>query len=171
VNCQTKITVTPVEKRFALGNQVVDNAFTLTIYNPKEGVVDKIFNITATTTSPIFNFQWIEFRCTEAGCTVDPVNNDKVELTIAPESQKSFSMLVSTLARSGSFPITFVAEDTDGYTFSTTASILVFAEGLSEFASWQLIILVIAVVVLIAYYKLDLGHKKKRTPKKRTKRK
>ncbi|MFA4819454.1 MAG: Ig-like domain-containing protein [Candidatus Aenigmatarchaeota archaeon] len=167
VNCQTKITVTPVEKRFALGDQPADNVFSVTVYNPKEGAANKIFDVTSSTTSPIFSFQWIEFKCTEGGCIVDPDNNDKVQLDMPPESQKSFSVSVSTVARTGSFPITFVATDPDGNTYSTLATILVFAEGLDEFAAWQLIILVIIAIAFIAYYKIDLGHRKKRKTSKR----
>ncbi|MEK6888257.1 MAG: Ig-like domain-containing protein, partial [Candidatus Aenigmatarchaeota archaeon] len=172
VNCETKIIVTPVEKRFTLGDHSMNNAFTVTVINPKEAPATKSFEVTASTTSPVFNMGWIDFRCTEDGCTD---SGDKITLDIPAQGQKLFVVDVITIGRSGSFPITFVAKDmTNGYTYSTTASILVFAEGLSEFAAWQLIILVIIVIALIVYYELDLGHRKKikeKAPRKRAKRK
>ena len=169
VNCQTKIIATPVERRFTLGDNALDNAFTITVYNPKETPETRNFDVTATTTSTIFNMGWIGLTCTQNeqpvdGCTL---GDNKVTLTVPAQGQMSFDIDVSTVARSGTFPITFVATDTEGNTYSTAVSISVFSEGLSEFAAWQLIILVIIVIGLIVYYKPDLGHK----PKKRAKRK
>jgi hypothetical protein len=54
--------------------------------------------------------------------------------------------------RSGSFPVTFVATDqSDIRTYSAIAAILIFAEGLDEFAAWQLIGLVLIALAILYY--------------------
>ena len=141
--------------------------FNVTIWNPSGS--DKTFKLTETVTNPSgYPLQWIRFDCQSApGCQAGPgednwlSDNDKALITTPSLTSGSVSIYIDAVARSGSFPVTFVAIDSDnGNTYSTLATILIFAEGLSEFAAWQLVGLLIIAIIFIAYFNMDMKGKK-----------
>ncbi|MBI4174874.1 MAG: hypothetical protein HY517_04470, partial [Candidatus Aenigmarchaeota archaeon] len=170
VNCDTKLTVIPLEKRVVLG-AFPGRSFNVTAWNPSNS--DKIFELAATTTNPNGHpLQWTNFDCAgEFGCEAGPVpgdawltDDDKARLTAPSLTSRQVSVSVATAAKSGQFPITFVATE-NGNSYSTVGTLLIFAEGLNEFAAWQLGALVLIVIALLYYsdfFSTGRGMKKKK---------
>ncbi len=170
INCDTKLTVVPLEKRVVLGAQP-GKSFNVTAWNP--GNTDKTFEVAATTTeSNGFPLPWTLFQCESAGCEAGPVagdpwltNDDKARLTAPSLTSRSVTVFVATAAKSGAFPITFVAT-ANGNSYSAVGTLLIFAEGLDEFAAWQLAGLMMIVIAVLYYSDFSMAKTANRRKKK-----
>jgi len=166
VSCDPRLIVIPAERRLVLSAQPGD-VFNVTAINPKGE--NKTFELSATTTDPNgYPLPWIKFQCnSQIGCEAGPgpglPNDDYARLTVPTGLSRSVFVTMATAARSGSFPVTFVAAEGSN-TFTATGTLLIFAEGLDEFAAWQLAGLML-IVVAILYYSDFLNAKKR--PKRR----
>ncbi|MBI4173351.1 MAG: hypothetical protein HY519_01400, partial [Candidatus Aenigmarchaeota archaeon] len=150
-SCEPRLVATPAEARLVLNAQPGE-IFEITAINPKGE--EKIFELSATTSEPNgYPLPWIRFDCQsgpdcEAGPGPGLPTDDYARLTVPSGLSRSVSVVMSTAARSGSFPVTFVGtytEVVEGQTRTNTltaiGTLLVFAEGLDEFAAWQLAVL------------------------------
>ena len=174
LSCEPRLVVKPAEVRLVLSSQPGD-VFEVTAINPRDE--EKVFNIQALTTDPnSYPLPWIRFTCNSIGCEAGPgqgmPNDDYARLTVPAGLQRSVFVSMSTAARSGQFPVEFrgtYTEVVDGNTvtntFSAIGTLLIFAEGLDEFAVWQLAGLML-IVIAILYYSDFLSVKKRPKRKK-----
>lgn len=149
INCDTKLLISPVEKRLAVGEHP-GKIFDLTMINPTDSFSQ--FTVAATTTDPNnYPLAWINFVCPGGNC-----NTDGVTATLDVERQSSVSLEVEmpTAVKSGAFPVTFVATAPDSSTYPAIGNILIFSEGLTEFSNIQLIGLVALAISFVVYYSL-----------------
>ena len=182
VSCEPRMIVAPAEVRLALSAQPGD-IFELTAINPRDE--EKAFEIEATTTDTNgYPLPWISFACnSQPGCEAGPgpglPNDDFARLTVPAGLSRSVFVTMSTAARSGSFPIRFrgtyteiAGGNTVENTFVVIGTLLIFAEGLDEFAAWQLAILVLLVIAVLYYSGFGSpgsGKTKKKRPARRKK--
>ncbi len=159
INCNPKLVVEPAEKRVSLGGITSDTeAFTVTMYDFRPRKYSLKMEDTDGNAHDILSpdAQWLEFGCD--GCTGKPKeisgiktwsDDDHDGVPDIGERMKERApsykvMLRSGVAatRAGMYTITITAtkEDT-GETREAQAAVIVTAEGLNEFALWQLAVL------------------------------
>ncbi len=147
VNCEQRITLNPAERRLAVGEKN-KLGFLLNVWNPTNL---RTYNIEIRP-SPDQDFvsSWLRFECGAApACsvtnnvltvTVEAVNNRGVQVMLTNESS----------SRSGTYPVNFVDS---GNRIQGIGTLLVYAEGLSEFQAWQLIALILGAAAIFAVLK------------------
>ena len=145
ISCDERITLNPAERRLAVGekNKI---AFFIDIWNPTNA--QKTYNIEiAPPPESSFVSSWLRFDC--GSVTPCTVNNNMLSLTVpAVSSKEAFVYLTNEASsRAGVYPVSFVDA---GNNLQGRATMLVFAEGLSEFASSQIFALLLGALALLA---------------------
>jgi len=160
INCNTRVTITPYEKRMVLGAQP-GTVFDVTIWNPKEGS-DRTFNVQPLVPDA-YVLSWINFQCPvgQSGCSVDSVNDDMATLVVPQVSSRTIQVAMPSAVRSGAYSVTFVATE-NSVQYSTLGVLLIFVEGLDEFAVWQLAGLFVIAAGIFAYSRNDVKVRKRR---------
>lgn len=102
LNCVPRVTVTPNELRYALG-QTTNKKIQVTLWNPKE---DSTYDLSMISSAvPQQNIDFVKFDCSsESQCT-----DSLVTVTIPEASYKTFKVIQTMTPRAGSFPIKFIA--------------------------------------------------------------
>ncbi|MBI3190672.1 hypothetical protein HYZ41_03130 [archaeon] len=131
INCEPRLTVTPLEARSAVGDKNRP-IFTVTMWNPKDTGMNYDFSISTVSSDQSFALGFLK------------PTTDK--LYVDPSSSGVINVYLSDIGagRSGSFKMKFKATDSFGKEYSSVNYMLIFAEGLNEFAAWQLIVLAAA---------------------------
>ncbi|MBI2578098.1 MAG: hypothetical protein HYW26_00135 [Candidatus Aenigmarchaeota archaeon] len=138
VTCTPRVTVVPVEKRFSAG-ELDKKAYDVTVWNPLEAAT---FDLASKPSDdPVTPLQWMHAECPNpSGCSIVQGNNDAAVLDVPALGSKGVSVFMDTAARSGSYGIKYTATSrSSGKKYEAVGSVLIFAEGLAEFSSVQLI--------------------------------
>ena len=143
INCELRMTLNPAERRLAVGEKN-KLGFLLNVWNPTADV--KIYNIEIKPTpNNEFVATWLRFECGPVPqCQVD--RNILTVTTPAVDSKEVQVMLTDEASSiAGIYPVDFAdnAKNLHG-----EGTLLVFAEGLSEFQAWQLVVLLLASLVI-----------------------
>jgi hypothetical protein len=145
ISCEPAVTVSPVEKRFTLGDRNAD-AFNVTIWNPLD-TTSFTLNMEAKRPQDAFVLGFLDFQ--GDGDTMGG-------LSVPGLSSQSYTVRLNGVGagRSGSFPLQFTATDESDSEkqYSADGALLIFAEALPEFALWQLgIAMIIGLFVFYRY--------------------
>ncbi len=140
VSCTPKLIVEPVEKRLALGDSDL-TLFTATIYNPRDA---RQYELTMSAIrSDGLPLGWINFVS----------NGDSVTMDIAAKSSYSDYVYIDQAYRAGIYPIKFTAlspPDGSEIVLESTGTVMIFGESLSEFALWQVFVMMLFALLLFS---------------------
>jgi hypothetical protein len=157
ISCVPRVTVNPLERRLVAGDRNV-LAFNVTVWNPLEAQNFDL-SMTSAESNKQFVLEWLSFRCESAGCSA---SDDTTALSVDAVSSKVIFVDLSIAGKSGVFPIKFMATS-GGKSYEAQGTLQIFAEGLSEFGSWQLAVAVIALSIFIwRKPKLIYGERKRK---------
>lgn len=163
INCRPRLTVDPPEKSVVL-NQNNADAFTVTVWDPQT----RTYALGMTNAKPEHTFlagadRWIEFVCPSApvSCSADKLQLSGIQSGSETPPQFTVRLTTKAAVRAGNFPVRFTASATGITPAETEATIKVFAEGLNEFALWQLAVLVILSTAFV--YRQSIGKKRNST--------
>ena len=147
ISCEERITLNPAERRLALGEKN-KLGFLLNVWNPTD--FTKAYNIEIRPQSDQgFVASWLSFDCgSVAQCSV---SSNILSITVPAVDSREVQVMLTNEAssRSGIYPVNFA--DSGG--LQGKGTLLVFAEGLSEFAAWQMLALVLFASVIFAVLK------------------
>ncbi len=159
MNCTPRVVIEPLERKVVLGQKNTE-AFSITIYNPAyvEGTSSK-YNLRMeflgnAEERDIARHMLGNFECRELPCpiteTVSPPDSNIIKQITAKiiPPRKTILIKLSDIGavRADVYPFKFVAEASPG--IEGEATLMVYAEGLDEFAAWQLIFLVMGAMLI-----------------------
>ena len=137
INCEPKLTAEPIETSLILG-ETEENIFIVTVWNPA-GANQYQLDMTAIREDE-YPLPWVEFVCENPECTVNA--DHRVTINVDAESSNYAIVYLEQAVRAGVFPIRYIADD-GSEQLTATSTLLIFAEGLSEFSLYQFIALII----------------------------
>jgi len=154
VSCIPRVTVNPVEKRVVVGDKLA-KAFDVSVWNPLGAAISGTLTMTTLKPEQSYILGWLDLQGDTGGTHSTPLYVDSLN-----SATKTVTLNNIGAARSGAYTLRFTAADqSTGKQYVGTAALLVFAEALSEFAAWQLLIL--ALIALLVFYKYgDLREEK-----------
>ena len=155
ISCSPRLTVVPLEARAVVGDRGT-KTFDVTIWNPKNAAD---YTLEMATTKPPEDLLVLGFLDIEGdtGTLPDRISGDhKVDaIHVDAVSWQTRRVSLSNdvgAGRSGAFGLRFVATDkVTEKNYIAFGNLLIFAEGLDEFAAWQLV--VIMLIVVLIYYR------------------
>ncbi|MCD6216075.1 MAG: LamG domain-containing protein [Candidatus Aenigmarchaeota archaeon] len=145
VNCVPSLTVTPKTLQLALGQNIYDNVFKITIKNPTD---DNFLGGTLTMTNPSpYNDDSILAQLAFVGA--EPGNNDQLtDITIPSVSHYEANVFMERAHRSDSYKMLFAFTANSGsVNLNDRATINIFSEALTEFG-WIHILLVLSLAAV-----------------------
>lgn len=150
INCKPRVTIDPPEKSVVL-NQNNADAFTATVWDPE--IRSYSLDMANAKREHVFLAgadRWIEFVCSPpAVCSADKLHLSNIQSGSEVPPQFTVRLTSKAATRAGNFPVRFTASALGVTPAEAEATIKVFAEGLNEFALWQLAVLVILSMILV----------------------
>ena len=139
INCNPRAIIDPVEKRVVIDQNNLD-AFSVTIYDPDS----RAFTLTMINDDPsqayLVSVPWVTFVC--PGLPV--VCTSATQLDNLPASTPvTVKLTTDASKREGTYPIKFTGTTAGILPVTNKGVLIVTSEGLSEFAAWQLVALLL----------------------------
>ena len=150
LNCIQQLTVEPNTIRIALGEKNIPS-FRVSFWNPES--THKNLALRMESSHPLV-IKAGNLRCVTSGPNCfyqDTMNDDRVQMSIAPSSSNHVIVDLSETAssRAGTYEITFIGT---GSEYTATANLIVFAEALDDFQLWQLLVMMISAIAILIYF-------------------
>ncbi|MDI6720849.1 MAG: hypothetical protein QMD85_00560, partial [Candidatus Aenigmarchaeota archaeon] len=117
------------------------------VWNPQEAKTYELA-MSSVDEEKEYVLEWMSLRCEGAGCRTD---DDTAILNVDGISSMTIFADMSVAGKSGIFPIKFVAVDSNDTEkeYEGRGTLQIFAEGLPEFAEWQLAVAMILLTIFI----------------------